>query len=148
MNIIAGKKSILDQQSEQLLGRSMYQNMKKRERRIAANQVSLNPGSWSRTFLQLTQKQLLTYLWDSAKNHGERERARRAAEGLHTDYKYALSEIRRKKDRRLCVCPFHFQHEQEICQDHQCSDAVCNGEPLEIRTPDPLIKSQMLCLLS
>ena len=44
-NIIAGKKSILDQQFEQLLGRSMYQNMKKRERRIAANQVSLNPGS-------------------------------------------------------------------------------------------------------
>ena len=99
-------------------------------------------------FLQLTQKQLLTYLWDSAKNHGERERARRAAEGFHTDYKYALSEIRRKKDRRLCVCPFHFQHEQAICQDRQCSDAACNGEPLEIRTPDPLIKSQMLCLLS
>ena len=39
-------------------------------------------------FLPLTQKQLLTSLWDSAKNHGERERARRAAEGLHTDYKY------------------------------------------------------------
>ena len=85
-NIIAGKKSILDRQFEQLLGRSMYQNMKKLEQRIAANQVSLNPGSWLTNFVPLTQagsvltqKQLLTSLWDSIKNHkqsdGFRERS-------------------------------------------------------------------------
>lgn len=85
-NIIAGKKSILDRQFEQLLGRSMYQNMKKLEQRIAANQVSLNPGSWLTNLVPLTQagsvltqKQLLTSLWDSIKNHkqsdGFRERS-------------------------------------------------------------------------
>ena len=85
-NIIAGKKSIVDRQFEQLLGRSMYQNMKRLEQRIAANQVSLNPGSWLTNFVPLTQagsvlsqKQLLTSLWDSVKNHkqsdGFRERS-------------------------------------------------------------------------
>ncbi len=85
-NIIAGKKSILDRQFEQLLGRSMYQNMKKLEQRIAANQVSLNPGSWLTNFVPLTQagsvltqKQLLNAMWDTVKNYkqsdGFRERS-------------------------------------------------------------------------
>ena len=85
-NIIAGKKSILDRQFEQLLGRSMYQNMKKLEQRIAANQVSLNPGSWLTNFVPLTQagsvltqKQLLNAMWDTVKNtkqsDGFRERS-------------------------------------------------------------------------
>lgn len=85
-NIIAGKKSILDRQFEQLLGRSMYQNMKKLEQRIAANQVSLNPGSWLTNLVPLTQagsvltqKQLLNAMWDTVKNYkqsdGFRERS-------------------------------------------------------------------------
>ncbi len=85
-NIIAGKKSILDRQFEQLLGRSMYQNMKRLEQRIAANQVSLNPGSWLTNFVPLTQagsvltqKQLLNAMWDTVKNYkqsdGFRERS-------------------------------------------------------------------------
>lgn len=85
-NIIAGKKSILDRQFEQLLGRSMYQNMKRLEQRIAANQVSLNPGSWLTNFVPLTQagsvltqKQLLNAMWDTVKNtkqsDGFRERS-------------------------------------------------------------------------
>lgn len=73
-NIIAGKKSIRDRQWEQFLGRSMYQNVKKLEQRVAANQVSLNPGSWLTNFVPLTQagsvltqKQLLNAMWDTVK---------------------------------------------------------------------------------
>lgn len=54
-NLLAGKRSMHDRAAEQYMGRGMYNLVKKFESRVAANMVSINPGSWLTNFLPLVQ---------------------------------------------------------------------------------------------
>lgn len=54
-NLLAGKRSMHDRAAEQYMGRGMYNLVKKFESRVAANMISINPGSWLTNFLPLVQ---------------------------------------------------------------------------------------------
>lgn len=54
-NLLAGKKSKLDRGMESLIGRRAYNVCKTIESRIAANMVSINPGSWLTNFIPIHQ---------------------------------------------------------------------------------------------
>lgn len=54
-NLLAGKRSMHDRAAEQYMGRGMYNLVKKFESRVAANMVSINPGSWLTNFSPLVQ---------------------------------------------------------------------------------------------
>ena len=54
-NLLAGKKSKLDRGMESLTGRRAYNVCKTIESRIAANMVSINPGSWLTNFIPIHQ---------------------------------------------------------------------------------------------
>ena len=54
-NKLANKKSRLDREMEQLLGRKFYNTAKALESRVAANMVAINPGSWMTNFAPLAQ---------------------------------------------------------------------------------------------
>ena len=73
-NLLAGKKSFLDRNMERMIGRKSYNIAKAFENRIAANMVSVNPGSWLTNFIPLTQgstgvsqKEMLGAMWDTLK---------------------------------------------------------------------------------
>ena len=54
-NLLAGKKSKLDRGMESLIGRRGYNVCKAIEGTIAANMVSINPGSWLTNFIPIHQ---------------------------------------------------------------------------------------------
>lgn len=54
-NLLANKKSRADRDMEQRLGRRWYNFLRAMERRVAANMVAINPGSWLTNFIPLTQ---------------------------------------------------------------------------------------------
>lgn len=49
-NLLANKKSELDRNVESILNRSVHSFLKKWQSRVAANMVSINPGSWLTNF--------------------------------------------------------------------------------------------------
>ena len=72
-NLLANKKSRADRNMEQNFGRNKFYNfMKWVEKRVAANMVAINPGSWLTNFIPLTQGRasldrwmLLRGMWDT-----------------------------------------------------------------------------------
>ena len=75
-NLLAGKKSRLDQGMEKLMGRKFYNVMKKFESRVGANMVAANVGSALTNFIPITQAwsqvstaDVLRGMWDTLKNY-------------------------------------------------------------------------------
>ena len=72
-NLLANKKSRADRNMEQAFGRNKFYNlMKWAEKRVGANMVAINPGSWLTNFIPLTQGgalldrgMLLHGMWDT-----------------------------------------------------------------------------------
>ena len=83
-NLLAGKKSRLDRGMEKLMGRKVYNVMKKFESRVGANMVAANVGSALTNFIPITQAwsqvsttDVLRGMWDTLKNY-------KTADGLDT----------------------------------------------------------------
>ncbi|MDO4810279.1 MAG: hypothetical protein Q4A04_10070 [Eubacteriales bacterium] len=75
-NLLANKKSKLDRGVESMFGRDAYNLLKGFEGNVAANMVSLNPGSWLTNFIPLTQawttvssKDMLAGMWDTLRSY-------------------------------------------------------------------------------
>lgn len=74
---LANKKSPADRSVEHKAGRGVYSVMKAVEGRVAANMISLNPGSWLTNFIPITQVSgmtdgvsMLNALMDTVKSYG------------------------------------------------------------------------------
>lgn len=107
-NLLANKKSRSDRNMERLIGRNMYNVVKKLEGRVAANMVAINPGSWLTNFIPLTQAwgevsstDMLRGMWDTLRNvktpDGMVERStfltnRRGSDALVKDWSRKTSE--------------------------------------------------------
>ena len=75
-NLLAGKKSRRDRGMEKLMGRKVYNVMKKFESRVGANMVAANVGSALTNFIPITQAwsqvsttDVLRGMWDTLKNY-------------------------------------------------------------------------------
>lgn len=75
---LANKKSPADRSVEHKAGRGVYSVMKAVEGRVAANMISLNPGSWLTNFIPITQVSgmtdsvsMLNALMDTVKSYGK-----------------------------------------------------------------------------
>jgi|GEM_PF-859922 len=79
-NLLANKKAFNDRNWERKIGRNFYNIVKALENRVAANMVSINPGSWLTNFIPLTQggaqlksKELLGAMWQTLQSYKEND---------------------------------------------------------------------------
>lgn len=116
-NLLANKKSRHDRSVETDAGRAVYNLVKTLEGRVAANMVSINPGSWLTNLIPLTQAwaglrstDILRGMWDTLRgikeNDGMVERStfltnRRGSDPLVKAWEQeTLSEEKRKRARQ------------------------------------------------
>lgn len=116
-NLLANKKSRHDRSVETDAGRAVYNLVKTLEGRVAANMVSINPGSWLTNLIPLTQAwaglrstDILRGMWDTLRgikeNDGMVERStfltnRRGSDPLVKAWEQeTLSEGKRKRARQ------------------------------------------------